>query len=103
MLEVATPNGRFVFEPNDAKTKHIAAFAAGSGITPVMSQIKDVLATDKKATFYLFYGNTSVKNIMFKEELKEIKDLYMDRFIPTFFLSREHLQVSVQRSWRILI
>ena len=57
LLEVSQPEGRFTFEPNSEKQKNYAAFAAGSGITPVMSILKSVLESEPKSTFVLVYGN----------------------------------------------
>ena len=64
-LEVAPPKGRFVFEPNDKKTKNIALFAAGSGITPVLSIIKCALEEEVHSKVILVYGNKKTKDTMF--------------------------------------
>ena len=72
-LEVATPKGHFVFEPNDSKTKNIAAFAAGSGITPIISIIKAVLEKEKDSKFVLVYGSKSSDKTIFKKELDSLE------------------------------
>jgi ring-1,2-phenylacetyl-CoA epoxidase subunit PaaE len=87
-LEVGTPNGRFVFEPNDKKTKNIAAFAAGSGITPVLSIIKCALEEEVYSKVILVYGNKSTQDTMFLHELLELQHKYNDRFTIQFVFSQ---------------
>ncbi len=90
VLEVATPNGRFVFEPNDSKTKHIAVFAAGSGITPVLSIIKCALEEEVQSKVILVYGNKTTKDTMFLNELLELHHQYKDRFDIKFVFSQSN-------------
>ena len=87
-LEVAEPNGRFVFEANDAKTRTIAAFAAGSGITPILSITKTLLEDEPFSNFILVYGNKSSENTMFFKELVGLKALYGNRFHVHFIYSQ---------------
>ena len=87
-LEVGTPNGRFVFEPNDKKTKNIALFAAGSGITPVLSIIKCALEEEVNSRIILVYGNKTTKDTMFLNELLELQHAYKDRFSIQFVFSQ---------------
>ena len=69
-LEVGIPNGRFIYEPQTANTSSIVAFAAGSGITPIMSIARTVLETGSD-NIVLIYGNKSPeKTIFYKEILK---------------------------------
>jgi ring-1,2-phenylacetyl-CoA epoxidase subunit PaaE len=88
ILEVAPPKGRFVFEPNDKKTKNIAAFAAGSGITPVLSIIKCALEEEVHSKVILVYGNKTTKDTMFLNELLELQHQYKDRFTIKFVFSQ---------------
>ena len=88
VLEVAEPNGRFVFEANAAKTRTIAAFAAGSGITPVLSIAKTLLEDEPFSNFILVYGNKSSKNTMFFKELVELQAQYGNRFHVHFIYSQ---------------
>src|SRR4029450_5213538 len=69
--------------------KHYAGFAAGSGITPVLSIVKTTLATEPLSEFTLFYGNRASATVMFKEELAALKDTYLTRFNLVHVLSRE--------------
>ena len=88
VIEVAPPKGRFVFEPNDSKTKNIAAFAAGSGITPVLSIIKCALEEEVQSKIILVYGNKTTKDTMFLNELLELQHDYKDRFSIQFVFSQ---------------
>lgn len=87
-LEVAPPKGRFIFEPNDQKIKNIALFAAGSGITPIMSIIKCALEEEIHSKVILVYGNKSTKDTMFLNELLELQHQYSDRFSIQFVFSQ---------------
>ena len=87
-IDVAEPNGRFTFEANDAKTRTIAAFAAGSGITPILSIAKTLLEDEPFSNFILVYGNRSLDEAMFYEDLLEIKNTYGNRFHVHFICSQ---------------
>jgi ferredoxin-NADP reductase len=65
------------------------AFAAGSGITPLLSIIRTTLAAEPQSRFTLFYGNRASSTVMFKEELAALKDIYLTRFNLVHVLSRE--------------
>ena len=88
-LEVMEPVGNFYSELNPAQIKNYIAFAAGSGITPVISLIKTTLATEPQSNFTLVYSNKSRGSIIFFEELEGIKNKYMKRFTLIHLLSRE--------------
>lgn len=89
VLEVAAPKGRFTFTPNDSTTKNIAAFAAGSGITPVLSIIKCALEEEVQSKVILVYGNKTAKDTMFFDELLELQRKFKDRFSIQFVFSQE--------------
>lgn len=89
-LDVMPPNGTFFTEVNPTKAKNYIAFAAGSGITPLLSIIKTHLASEPNSTFKLFYLNGTVKSIIFKEEIEQLKNLYFNRFEVFYFLTKEH-------------
>ncbi len=80
VLEAMPPQGKFFteIEPNRAKT--YIGFAGGSGITPVLSILKTVLAREPNSRFTLVYANRAPNTIMFREELEDIKNTYMGRF-----------------------
>lgn len=87
-LEVAPPKGRFIFEPNDSKTKNIALFAAGSGITPILSIIKCALEEEVYSKVILVFGNKTTQDTMFLNELLELQHQYKDRFSIQFVFSQ---------------
>jgi len=89
LLEVMPPRGSFFAEPSTTP-QHYIAFAAGSGITPILSLIKMHLAAEPESTFTLFYQNRSVKSIVYKEELEQLKNVYFNRFELFHFLTQEH-------------
>lgn len=88
-IEVMTPDGRFTVSPDSAEARAYVAFAAGSGITPVMSMIKSVLAAEPESNFTLFYGNRSTGSIIFRDALEDLKNRYHDRFTLVHVFSRE--------------
>lgn len=89
VLETMTPQGLFT-TPLDGANKHqYLAFAAGSGITPILSIIKTVLQKEPDSTFCLVYGNKSRGSIIFKAELEALKNRYMERLSVYHILSRE--------------
>lgn len=88
-LQVMTPMGNFHTPLDPAKAKHYVAFAAGSGITPVISLLKTVLRAEPKSAFTLFYGNRTTDSIIFREELEGLKNTYLHRLTLHHILSRE--------------
>lgn len=94
-LEVMPPTGTFNTELHPSDTKNYVAFAAGSGITPVLSIIKTTLAIETGSAFTLVYGNKNHLSIMFKEELCALKNRFMDRFSLHHVLSRERTESAI--------
>ncbi|MDA7705888.1 2Fe-2S iron-sulfur cluster-binding protein [Flavobacteriaceae bacterium] len=84
-LEVGTPNGRFIYDPKTDASNTIVAFAAGSGITPIMSIARTVLETD--SNFVLIYGNKSPKETIFYDEILKLQILHSNRFMVLFIYS----------------
>lgn len=95
VLEVMPPEGRFHVALSPGNAKSYVAFAAGSGITPVISLIKTTLLTEPKSDFTLFYGNRASGSIMFREELADLKDTFMGRFVLVHVLTREHQELEL--------
>lgn len=87
-LEVAKPQGRFTFTPDASKNRTIAAFAAGSGITPVLSILKTVLEEEPNSQFVLVYGNKTLNDTIFLNELLDIQHQYSDRLTIQFVYSQ---------------
>ncbi|HEX6191963.1 MAG TPA: 1,2-phenylacetyl-CoA epoxidase subunit PaaE [Chitinophagaceae bacterium] len=94
-IEVMQPVGKFYTELNPSNQKHYVAFAAGSGITPVLSLIKTTLATEPQSNFTLLYGNRTRNSIIFFEELEALKNKYIDRFNLIHVLSRERTDAAL--------
>jgi ring-1,2-phenylacetyl-CoA epoxidase subunit PaaE len=94
-LDVMPPEGRFHVPLSATETKQYVAFAAGSGITPILSIIKTTLLSEPNSRFTLFYGNRASSTILFREELAELKDLYLDRFSLMHVMTREHQDVEL--------
>lgn len=83
VLEIMPPEGRFIFKSSGA-SENIAAFAAGSGITPIMSIAKTVLDSNANSTFVLVYGNRSYEETMFYTDLVKLQLDYTNRFFVYF-------------------
>lgn len=94
-LEVLPPTGKFYTTLHPSNTKNYIAFAAGSGITPIISIIKTTLAIEPNSSFTLIYGNKNRSTIIFKEELEAIKNRYMRRFVLHHILSREQTDAHI--------
>ncbi|MEO6723172.1 MAG: 1,2-phenylacetyl-CoA epoxidase subunit PaaE [Ferruginibacter sp.] len=89
IMQVLPPTGRFFTQLDPTHERRYLAFAAGSGITPVISIIKTTLALEPNSAFTLVYGNRSRSSIMFFEELEGLKNKYIQRFNFINILSRE--------------
>ena len=94
-LDVMPPLGKFFTELYPDQTKQYVAFAAGSGITPLLSIIKTTLLTEPKSSFTLVYGNRNRHSIIFKEALEGLKNSYIDRFRVIYILSREKTDAAI--------
>lgn len=89
VLEVLPPTGKFFTELSADHENNYFAFAAGSGITPILSIIKTTLQTESRSSFTLVYGNRNRYSILFKEALEALKNKYLQRFRIIYILSRE--------------
>ncbi len=94
-LEVMTPTGRFGLHQSPGDGRLHVGFAAGSGITPILSIVRGVLQREPGSRFFLFYGNRSTADILFREELEELKDRFLDRLSIFHVLSQEEQDVPV--------
>ena len=79
-VQAMPPMGSFFADLDPANEKQYLGFAGGSGITPVLSILKTTLAREPNSTFTLVYANKGVNTIMFREELEDLKNIYMGRF-----------------------
>ncbi|MFD2235978.1 1,2-phenylacetyl-CoA epoxidase subunit PaaE [Aureimonas populi] len=94
-LDVMTPTGRFGLAAEGGEGRVHVGFAAGSGITPILSIVRGVLAREKESRFFLFYGNRSMADMLFREALEELKDRFMGRLSVFHILSREEQDVPI--------
>ncbi len=94
-LDVMPPEGNFTedFEPKNQR--HYVAFAVGSGITPIFSLVKTALMIEPKSRVTLFFGNRSSSSVLFREELQDLKNLFMQRFSVFFVMSRERQDIDL--------
>ena len=95
LLEVGTPMGRFRTAIDPKRQFSYVAFAAGSGITPVLSLAADILSKEPLSRFTLIYGNRSISRTMFLEETLALKNRYIDRLSLHFVMSREPQQTEL--------
>jgi ring-1,2-phenylacetyl-CoA epoxidase subunit PaaE len=94
-VDVLTPTGRFFAEPAPSTARTYCAFAGGSGITPILGIIRNLLASEPDSRFMLFYSNRTTASIMFAEDLLALKDRYPTRLSLYFLLSREPQDVEL--------
>lgn len=92
-LDVLAPTGKFYTELRGDNRKNYLAFAAGSGVTPVLSLLKTTLAVEPDSQFTLVYGNRHRSSIIFREELEALKNRYMHRLSLHHILSREQMDI----------
>lgn len=94
-VEVMPPMGHFNLPLSADHDKRYLAFAAGSGITPMLSIIKTTLAAEPRSAFTLVYGNRASAAVIFREELAELKDLYRERLNIVYVMSREQQDIEL--------
>lgn len=88
-IQVMAPQGRFFVPLEPAARRHHVGMAGGSGITPILSIMKTVLAREPFSEFTLIYGNRQLRSTMFKEELEDLKNRYMSRLVLHHVFSDE--------------
>jgi ring-1,2-phenylacetyl-CoA epoxidase subunit PaaE len=93
-IDVMPPTGNFSTRINSINPNYLA-ISAGSGITPIISIIKQTLKTQPESKFTLIYGNKNRGSILFFEELEELKNKYMERFTLIHILSREKMDADI--------
>lgn len=92
-IKVMPPDGRFVVKKKRAI--HRVGFAAGSGITPILSIAASTLEEQPESKFTLVYGNRRMSSVMFNEALQDLKDRYRDRLTLIHVLSRQAQEVDL--------
>ena len=94
-LDAMPPAGHFHVDLDKSHSKDYVGFAAGSGITPILSMIKSVLETEPNSRFVLFYGNRKQATTMFIEDLYALKNRYPERLQLHFVFSREEQEFPI--------
>ncbi|WP_417807164.1 1,2-phenylacetyl-CoA epoxidase subunit PaaE [Thioclava sp.] len=95
VIEAMPPMGKFHTPLDPAQAKTYLGFAGGSGITPLLSIVKTVLAREPQSTFTLVYANRQVGSIMFREELEDLKNTYLGRFSLIHILESESQDIEL--------
>lgn len=94
-LQVMPPQGRFVCEPDGRARRQFLLIAAGSGITPILSIAGSILEKEPLSSVTLVYGNRQSSSIMFRHELEDLKDRFIQRFHMYHVLSQEARDVEL--------
>ncbi|REE83696.1 ring-1,2-phenylacetyl-CoA epoxidase subunit PaaE [Lutibacter oceani] len=89
ILEVSKPEGKFVLETAATNAKNYIGIAAGSGITPIMAMVKATLTEEPNSTFTLIYGNKTVAETIFKNEIESLQNNYPNKLNIQYVYSRE--------------
>lgn len=97
VIEVMAPSGNFQHIPEYEAKKNYVLFAAGSGITPILSIVKSILRHEPNSNVSLVYGNKGIHTIIFREEIEALKNNYLERFSVVHILSRENLGNDLQK------
>jgi len=87
-IEVMPPDGRFFTKLKEEHRKNYYFFAAGSGITPIMSMVKTIVEKEAQSVIFLLYGNRDEKSIIFKEQLQQLEKRYAGQLIIEYILSQ---------------
>ena len=95
ILETMPPMGRFYSEMNAENAKNYVFFAAGSGITPILSILKTVLKSEPNSSITLVYGNKNTASVIFKESIEDLKNKYLSRVQVYHVLSRERTDTAL--------
>ena len=91
VLQVMPPMGSFFLETNHTNENHYLAICAGSGITPILSMIRDVLSNEPNSSFTLLYGNKSRSTIMFSDILLDLEKEFQSQLLVYYIFSREEV------------
>jgi ring-1,2-phenylacetyl-CoA epoxidase subunit PaaE len=94
-IAVMPPLGSFTVHSRPDEARHHCLIAAGSGITPVLSHVENILSREPRSRVTLFFGNRATADVMFLEELEDLKNAHMGRFQLVHVLSREPQNVEL--------
>ena len=96
-IECLPPSGNFKHLPNNLLGKDYVLFAAGSGITPILSILKSILLHEENSSVFLFYGNKGFSSVIFREEIESLKNRFLNRLSVTHIFSKENLGTNLQK------
>ena len=96
VLNVMPPTGEFFLEIDKTNNKHYVGICSGSGITPVLSMIKNVLKNEPLSCFTLIYGNKSLSSVMYSDEINSFKNDFNDRFLIFYAYSQEEIDGAIK-------
>ena len=91
VLNIMPPIGSFALKVKSSNTNQYIGICSGSGITPILSMIRNVLISEPESSFVLIYGNKSISSTMFSNELKNFGLKYKERFSIFNAYSRENI------------
>lgn len=94
-INVMPPTGNFMLTTDNSNSKHYMAICAGSGITPALSMIQDVLCNEPNSSFTLLYGNKNRSSVMFMDDILRLEKDFQSQFLTYHFFSRENVQNSI--------
>jgi ring-1,2-phenylacetyl-CoA epoxidase subunit PaaE len=94
-VDVAPPAGEFTIPLDPSHARSYLCIAAGSGITPILSILRSVLACEPRSRVTLLYGNRRTNTMMFREELSFLKNAYLDRFQWINVMTRETQEAEI--------
>ena len=97
ILDVMTPTGNFALKNDKNNKKSYALFAAGSGVTPILSIAKEILNSEPNSCITFFYGNKGFNDVIFRETLEELKNCNLTRLSLVHVFSRESLGNKLQK------
>ncbi|WP_417428817.1 flavin reductase family protein [Halpernia sp.] len=95
-LEISEPRGRFTLKSKPNEHRTILGFAAGIGITPILSHLKNILKEESRTRFFLFFGNATSTEIPFKNELDNLQKKFSNRLNIYYFFSHESVDLLFQ-------
>lgn len=91
-LDIMPPLGSFFLKNEKSNKKHYVGICAGSGITPILSMIRNTLREEPESDFTLIYGNKNRNSIMFFEELQNLESKFQSQFFVHYAFSRENIE-----------
>ncbi|MDE2093480.1 MAG: phenylacetate-CoA oxygenase/reductase subunit PaaK [Burkholderiales bacterium] len=97
VIQVMAPQGRFSVPLEPLARRHHLGIAGGSGVTPILSTLKPVLAREPLSRFTLIYGNRTLRSTMFKEEIEDLKNRHLARLALHHVFSDEHTDAPINQ------